>query len=67
MTIEIKNGIRFEYICPVTQNIYIEQRNVDEPQFVTQSPAGADYILVNQTEFTYEQEIPEPIIFEVTE
>ena len=66
MATEIKTGIRYEYKCPVTGDTYVEQRNVDEPQFVTRSPAGEDYILVSQTEFTYEQEIPEPMIFEVT-
>jgi hypothetical protein len=68
MTIEIKTGVRYEYKCFVTGDIYVEQRNIDEPQFVTKSPAGGDYILVNQTEFTYEQEVPEPEVFEsVTE
>ena len=67
MTTEIKAGIRYEYKCPISGDVYIEQRNVDEPQFVAQSPAGADYILVSQTEFTYEQEVPEPVIFEVNE
>jgi len=64
MTTEIKTGIRYEYKCSVTGDTYVEQRNVNELQFVTKSPVDGDYILVNQTEFTYEQEIPEPIIFE---
>lgn len=56
MTIEIKTGIRYEYKCSITGDSYVEQRNVDEQQFITESPAGGNYILVNQTEFTYEQE-----------
>lgn len=64
MAIKIKTGIRYEYKCSISGDIYVEQRNVDEPQFITKSPAGGDYILVNQTEFTYEQEVPEVTIFE---
>ena len=67
MTIEIKTGIRYEYKCSITGDVYVEQRNIDEPQFITKSPADGDYILVNQTEFTYEQEVPTPEVFEVTE
>lgn len=64
MTIEIKTGIIYEYECPVTKYKYTEQRNLGEPQFFKQSPAGFDYVLVNQTEFTYEQEIPDVIVEE---
>jgi hypothetical protein len=67
MTIEIKTGIRYEYECPETKYKYIEQRNLGEPQFVTKSPAGFDYVLINQTEFTYEQEIPDIVVEEIIE
>jgi hypothetical protein len=65
MVIEIKTGIRYEYECSITGDLYIEQRNIGEAQFVTVSAAGGEYVLVSQTEFTYEQEIPDEVVQEI--
>jgi hypothetical protein len=64
MTIEIKTGIRYEYECPITGKLYTEQRNPGEAQFFTVSEAGGEYVLLSETEFTYEQEIIEPVVVE---
>jgi hypothetical protein len=67
MTTETKIGIRYEYKCPITDDLYVEQRKPEEPQFITISAAGAEFVLVNQVEFTYEQEVLEEIIEEPAE
>lgn len=65
MAIEIRNGIKCEYMCNTCGINYLEQRNIDEPQFFTSCQkfgCSGVYELINQTEFTYEQYIPDPII-----
>lgn len=69
MTIETRTNIKYEYECIECGNDYIEQRNLNEKQFVVQCPrCNGDFKVVNTTESTYEVDIPEPIIIEeVTE
>lgn len=67
MVIEIKNGIKSEYICNICGVSYIEQRNLNESQFFIKCQnfgCSGDYELVSETEFTYEQYIEDPIIEE---
>jgi hypothetical protein len=67
MTIEIKTVIKYEYKCNACANDYIEQRNPGENAFFTKCTVGGCngiFELVNQTEFTYEQEVPDPVIEE---
>lgn len=70
MAIEIRNGIKYEYICSSCGINYLEQRNINEPQFFTScQKLGCDgvYELTNQTEFIYEQVIPDPIVEPIEE
>jgi hypothetical protein len=64
---ETMTGIKYEYKCSITGESYFEQRKPGEPQFFTKSYAGGDFILVSETEFTYEQEIPEAEVVETEE
>jgi len=67
MITEVRTCIKCEYKCNICHIDYIEQRNVNEPQFFTKcqvSNCNGIYILVSQTEYTYEQEIPEPTVEE---
>jgi hypothetical protein len=62
MTTEIKTCIKCEYKCDTCSIDYSEQRNVNELQFFTKCQAfncSGTYVLVSQTEYTYEQEIPD--------
>lgn len=64
MAIEIRTGIKCEYQCDTCGIGYIEQRNLGESQFVIECQkyqCTGTYQLVNETEFTYEQKIPDPI------
>ena len=67
MTIEIKTVIKYEYKCNICNNDYAEQRGINEDAYFTKcTVAGCNGIfeLVNQTESTYEQEVPDPIVAE---
>lgn len=75
MATETKTGIKCDYICDACGITYQEQRNLDENQFFTacqKAGCNGTYQLVNETEFTYEQELPPtpiitPVVEEVTE
>lgn len=67
MTIQIKTAIKFNYICSVCNIDYSEQRDVGQEQFfINCQKAGCNgtYELIDSEEYTYEQDIPEPIIYE---
>lgn len=67
MAIEIRTGIKCEYSCDTCGIDYLEQRIKGEPQFFTscqQRGCAGTYQLVNETEFTYEQVVPDPIVEE---
>lgn len=66
--IEIRTGIKYEYTCLGCKRDYVEQRSPDEPQFFTHcQQCRSEFELVSSTEFQYEQEIPDPIVVEVSE
>lgn len=70
MAIETRTGIKCEYTCDTCGINYLEQRNLGEPQFFTACQkfgCTGEYQLINQTEFTFEQEVPDPIIEEPSE
>jgi hypothetical protein len=65
MTIQIKTGIKCKYTCSVCGIDYSEQRDITESQFFTTCQnfgCSGTYELINSEEFTYEVDIPEPII-----
>lgn len=58
-----KQGAKYEYKCKSCGADYVEQRNIDEAQFFTTCHScGSEFELVSTTEFTYEQEIADPIV-----
>lgn len=70
MTIEIRTGIKYEYKCDTCDISYIEQRYPHEPQFFINCQnfnCSGLYTLVSETEFNFEQEVPEPEIIDVEE
>jgi ribosomal protein L37AE/L43A len=67
MTIEIKTVIRYEYKCNSCSHEYVEQRGSGENAYFTKcniTGCSGDYELVTQTESTYEQEVPDPVVEE---
>lgn len=65
MAIQAKTGIKCEYRCNVCNIDYSEQRNPGEPQFFVNCQnfqCTGVYELLSETEFTYEQEVYEPVI-----
>lgn len=70
MAIEIRTGIKCEYQCDTCGISYLEQRIKGEPQFFTACQnfgCTGTYELQNETEFTYEQVIQDPVVEEPTE
>ena len=67
MTIEIKTVIRYEYKCNACFHEYVEQRGLGEDAYFTKcnvANCSGDYELVTQTESTYEQKVPAPVVEE---
>lgn len=63
--LQIKTAIKCNYTCSVCSIDYSEQRDIDQAQFFTNcQKAGCNgvYQLINSEEYTYEQDISEPII-----
>jgi hypothetical protein len=70
MSIEIKTGIKCEYICLKCEHKYSEQRDITESAFFTTCNnfnCNEEYNLVSQTEYTYEVVIPDPVVEEAPE
>jgi ribosomal protein L37AE/L43A len=68
MTIEIKTVIKYDYKCEVCFHEYVEQRGIGEDAYFTKcniAGCNGNYNLVTQTESTYEQEIPDPVVEEI--
>jgi predicted SprT family Zn-dependent metalloprotease len=65
MTIEIRTVIRYEYKCELCSQDYTEQRNLGEDAYFTKCTTpncNGNFQLINQTESTYEQIIPDPVV-----
>lgn len=59
-----QTGIKCEYKCSLCGIDYSEQRLLGEPQFFVNCQkigCAGQYELVSETQFTYEQEIPDPM------
>lgn len=70
MTTEIRTGVRCEYVCDTCGIDYIEQRPTTDSQYYVKCQkllCTGTYELVNETEFTYEQEVPDPVVETPTE
>jgi hypothetical protein len=68
MTIETKTVIKYDYKCELCSLDYVEQRGLGEDAYFTKCTmpsCDGNFQLVNQTESTYEQEIPDPVVEEV--
>ena len=68
MAIETRTVIKYEYKCNICNYDYAEQRSPGEDVYFTKCNAAGctgDYELVTQTESTYQQEIPDPVVEEI--
>jgi hypothetical protein len=64
MSIEIKTVISYNYKCSTCNYVYNEQRNSGQDAFYTKCHSlncTGNYELINQTEYTYEEEVADPI------
>jgi hypothetical protein len=65
MAIVIKTTYNYEYKCPQCGYLYSEHRSVGENAFFTKCfVCESDFELINQSESTYEEEVPDPILVE---